>query len=886
MKARWIKGLFFVLPMLLTAKTTMSIDSLQLREAIAISIGQSTINLDGKLDEPAWENAVWQSDFTQRNPNDGSPASYKTEFAVLYDAGYIYFGARAFDPEPQNIAAILTRRDNYSQSDWMYVSIDSYNDHRTAFEFGLNAAGVKHDVRRFDDQNADADWDAVWDGAVDINPDGWSAEWRIPFRELRFNAASEMEWGLQFYRELPRQNNEVAVWNYWSQAEQGFVSRYGKLKGLKDVTVSKPIYVMPYLAGNTKLSKSLQTPVHREKYDLFANVGGDLRYSSPLGLTLNATINPDFGQVEADPADFNLTEFETYFSEKRPFFMEGANILRYSLGFGDGDGQNNSLFYSRRIGRTPHFDPVEDDSKEVISTFKPDATNILGALKVTGKTAGGLSLGVMEAVTTQEKGTVYYADKTKDVSVVEPLTNFWLTRVQQDFNTGRTSVGGIFTAVNRRLENTGLERLHRSAYTGGIDIDHKFFGDKYQFQGSIAFSNVNGDTLAIQRTQKSSARYFNRVDAKHVEYDPQATSLSGYALKGVLQKTSGHWRGASGVIAYSPGLEINDMGFLTRVDNINQFNWVQYYQWEPGKFIRNYRLNFNQWANWNYGGLRTSLGGNINAHLIFNNNWGYGVGLNHGWAGFDCAHNRGGPAIYVPPYWNVWSYINSDGRDKLFAQIFGFYFTNSDNVHGYEVDPSVTWRPRQNLQLSADLSLNYLDDTWAWIGKANDENGQRQYIWAQLHQKVAALTIRTDFTITPNLTVQYYAQPYLTSGKYFDLMRLVDAHSSRYHQRFEKYGDQISYDHSNGEYVVDKGKDGSVDYTFSGEENFNYKQFRSNLVLRWEYRTGSALYLVWSQGFTDYETFQPFNVGRDLRRLFQTNGDNVLMIKVSQLLTL
>ncbi|MBC8402918.1 MAG: hypothetical protein H8E14_15640 [Candidatus Marinimicrobia bacterium] len=266
----------------------------------------------------------------------------------------------------------------------MYVSIDSYNDNRTAFEFGLNAAGVKHDIRRYDDNNMDENWDAIWDGNAEINHQGWSAEWRIPFRELRFTSAKEMEWGLEVYRELPRFNNELSVWSYWSQSDEGFVSQYGSLKGLQGIKAQRPLYIIPYVANQTDISDNLVTPIHEENYDSFFNLGGDVRYSSPFGLTLNASLNPDFGQVEADPADYNLTEFETYFAEKRPFFMEGANILRFPLGFGDGDLQSNSLFYSRRIGRTPQGYAIDDTSKNTITVEEPNVVHILGAAKITG----------------------------------------------------------------------------------------------------------------------------------------------------------------------------------------------------------------------------------------------------------------------------------------------------------------------------------------------------------------------------------------------------------------------------------------------------------------------------------------------------------------------
>lgn len=859
---------------------------MRFREARAFNIQADKIIVDGKLDEDIWQKGYWESSFIQRDPNDGAPETYKTEFCVLYDAEYLYVGARAWDPEPQKISAILSRRDNDSQSDWMYVSIDSYNDNRTAFEFGLNAAGVKRDVRRFDDTNSDEDWDAVWDGDVNIDADGWTAEWRIPFRELRFTSGDNMEWGFQMGRVLPRHNSELSVWSYWSHSDEGFVSHYGTLNGLKNIAVKNPVYVAPYVAGQAAVSQNLINPVHADNYDLMSNVGADIRYSSPKGLTLNATINPDFGQVEADPADFNLTEFETYFSEKRPFFMEGGNILRFHLGFGDGDLQNNNLFYSRRIGRAPQGYVPEDENKEIAAYAYPEMTNILGAAKLTGKTKKGLSVGIMEAVTTVEKGSIIYEDGSQDKATIEPLSNYWLSRLQQDFNEGKTSVGGIVTAVNRKLDATGIDYLHRAAYAGGIDIDHEFLDRKYSFQGALAFSHVRGDTTAIQATQQSSARYFQRVDADYLDYDPLKTSLSGSALKAILIKNTGHIRAATGGVAYSPGFEINDMGFLTQVDNILQFFWMQYYLWDGMKYLRTFRINFNQWSNWNYGGERRSLGGNINMHFDFNNNYGGGFGINKGWGGLDPSLNRGGPAMQTPEYWNVWGYMYSDGRKSLSCQLSGYYFKNADNICSYDIEPGITWRPKQNIQLTAELEYDVLKDTWAWIGIAEDENGMDQYIWSSLNQETISMVLRADLTITPELSIQYYAQPFVTAGEYFDFMRVNDPYAGDYNIRFSKFCDRISYDAAAGEYVIDKGQDGNEDYRFSGNTDFNYKQFRSNLVLRWEYLTGSVIYLVWSQGFSDYENFQPFDVQRDIRTLFNRDGDNVFMVKVSHMLNL
>jgi len=883
-------GMILVLPLFSVANLTPEeLDLFRLREAKAIFINGEKLTIDGIIDEVTWQKGSWQGGFIQRDPNDGSPETYRTEFCVLYDNDYLYVGARAYDPEPEKIIALLTRRDNYTESDWMYVSIDSYDDNRTAFEFGINAAGVKHDLRRYDDNNGDDEWDAIWDGSSNIDDKGWTAEWRIPFRELRFTSNHDMKWGFEMYRELPRHNNELSVWSYWSHGEEGFVSKYGSLTGLKDINVKNPIYIAPFVAGSASISENLVNPVHENNYDLLSNIGADIRCTTQKGLTFNATINPDFGQVEADPADFNLTEFETYFNENRPFFMEGSNIMSFSLGFGDGDAQYNNLFYSRRIGRSPQGWVPEDDNKSVLTYDNPERTNILGAAKLTGKTTNGLSIGVVEAVTNKETGIVFYEDESRDIAVIEPMTNYWLSRIQKDYNDGQTSIGGIFTAVNRKLDDTGIDYLHNAAYTGGLDIDHEFLDRQYSFLGAFAYSYVQGDTTALQSTQTSSSRYFNRTDRtgyKNLEYDPLRTSLPGYAVKAIVTKNSGNIRAAAGGTAFSPGFEINDLGFLRQVDDISYFTWVQYRKWEGMKHIRSIYFNFNQWVSWMFDGTRKNFGGNVNMNCTFNNNWGTGFGINGNLSGYSPSLNRGGPLLRTPNNYNYWFFVNTDGRKKIFGNVSGYYFKNSDNVISWGFDPEITWRPIQNIQFTGSLSYSNLKDTWAWIGSAEDENGDPQYIWSCMNQHTVSLVLRTDLTLTPTLSIQYYAQPFFTAGDFYDLMKVNDPKALDYNKRFEKFGNSISYNEDNGEYEVDKNLDGIPEYFFSGYNDFNYKQFRSNLVLRWEYKTGSAMFLVWSQGFTDYEEFQPFGISRDARTLFNTDGDNVLMIKVSHMLNI
>jgi hypothetical protein len=786
---------------------------------------------------------------------------------------------------------LLTRRDGHSPSDWLYVSLDSYDDNRTAFEFSLNAAGVKQDLRRFDDDNMDWDWDAVWEGEVDVNDAGWTAEFQIPFRELRFNTGPDMEWGLQVYREYPRNNNEYSVWNYWSKDETGFVSNYGVLKGLKNIKAGKPLYVVPYVVGKSHINDDLVSSVHPDNYDNSTNMGVDFKYSFKNGLTLNGTVNPDFGQVEADPGEYNLTEFESFFSEKRPFFMEGGNILKFSMGFGDGDNSNNTLFYSRRIGRTPHDAVGTDDSGDnpIVSVNNPDFVNIVTALKLTGKTPGGLSIGLLNAITDEEEAIEYFEDGTKNSMIVEPKTNFFLSRVQQDLRNGQTVIGGILTATRRDLKNTGMDWLHENAYTGGVDLTHEFFDRNYYIQSALSFSQVEGSTEAIYDTQTSSTRYYQRPDADHLSVDESATSLSGNSLKLVGGKSSGRFRGAVGLFRTSPGFEVNDMGFGRRSDTFMQFTWFSIRGWDEGKVFREYQINFNQWVDGNSEFDVYSKGGNINAHGTFLNNWrtGGGIGLNA--SGLSISELRGGPAIYKPSNINIWYNIHSDFRKPVSFGAFASVFHNEDDVESVSFGPEISYRAFDNLQISVETEYSKFSDTWAWRGIGLDSNSDKHYIFSDLDQKTLSMEMRADYTVTTNLSIQFYGQALFTAGEYTNFRETDQVRAASFNERFSELENAITDLDVNGNDVLDIYNDQSEYYTFEDGiwTDFNYKEFRTNLVIRWEFQTGSSLFFVWSDGYTHSKDEDvKFDFSNDVEDLFNQSGDNVFLLKLNYLLNI
>ncbi|MFH1851446.1 MAG: DUF5916 domain-containing protein [Candidatus Neomarinimicrobiota bacterium] len=855
----------------------------------ALRVPADIITVDGRLDEEKWQTAQFVADFTQRDPVEGDPASERTEFAILYDDEYLYIGIRAFASDPNTIKGIMSRRDEETPSDWLYVSIDSYNDNRTAFEFGLNPVGVKHDLRRFDDNNIDFNWDALWEGKTTRMEDGWSAEFKIPFRELRFDNSEHQSWGFQVNRFIAEKNEDV----YWSQIaknEQGWVSQYGELSGIKNIPPQRRMYISPYVTGQYSKANYFRTPVHENTYKLGNNIGADMKFGVTSNLTLDLTLNPDFGQVEADPAELNLSAFESYFPEKRPFFVEGGNIYNFSLGIGDGDGANTGLFYTRRIGRSPHSYASDDDGYET----NPTATTILSAGKLSGKTSSGWSIGVMDALAAKETGQVDFANDSSYTEVIEPLTNYFVTRLQKDFREGNTSIGGMFTATNRDINTPELEWLHSDAYGGGLDINHRFLDGQYQMEAAIAFTDVIGSREALVETQTASAHYYQRPDATHLSVDSSRTSLQGYAHKFAIGKFGGkHWRYQIGEQTTSPGFEPNDIGFNREADNKARFFWAQYREDTPNDYYQRWNINFNAWQGSSFGTESPNYGGNINGNVTLKNYWLLGGGVNVGGPAWHRYALWGGPSLRMDPNMNTWLYLFSDPRKNFTFNMQGFFGGQTTGSRFWGMDPNLTWRPSDNFSMRLYLSYRILDDNWStWSDYDVIQDEQRpdsdgDFLMSDIMQKTLSATLRLDFTLTPNLSIQFYGSPYVTAGEYFNFKLVKNAHAEEWEDRYEEYiNGETTYDAANDQWLIDSDMDGTTNYTV-GNYDFNYKQFNSNLVVRWEYRPGSTFYLVWSNGLSDYiEGMGKMDFTRNVGDMLKLDAENILMLKFSYLVNI
>ena len=835
------------------------------------------VSVDGRLDEAAWSSAPPHGDFWQREPDEGASPSQRTEFRVLYDDQAIYIGVRAHDDNQARIRAMLHRRDQASVSDWVGVMLDSYHDRRTAFGFGVNAAGVQRDVLLYNDTAEDVSWDAVWSSATSIDATGWSAEIRIPLGQLRYSGNTNQRWGLQVMRYIGR-DGEQSLWSPSPRSAPGFVSNFGELDGLAGLIPSRRLEVLPYAtAGLGRASDAGPDPL-RDAVDPRANIGIDARYGLTPAVTLTATINPDFGQVEADPSEVNLSGNETFFAEKRPFFLEGTEIFQVQLGEGGGPGGQDTLFYSRRIGAAPHGE-IDGEYVDV-----PLGTTIYGAAKVAGKTAGGWSFGVLDAVTAEEKAVAVDGMGARTTAVVEPLTNYALAIGRKDLREGRTSAAAALTHVARALGGTEVEdQLHDQAATGAMTLDHKWGKDDgWRLTARGTGSWVHGSALAILEDQLAFRHMFQRPDADHVEVDPTRTSLAGWGgTWSVGGRPGEHLQLAFGGDLRSPGFEANDLGFHTGTDRWVQWLWGQYRDDEAGDRVSTWQSNVDLW--W-YGSQAPDFHGygmSTNTNATFNNFWFVGGGVNLEMQRVDVGALRGGRSLVVEPSFNTWTNIRSDGRRSVSfeANLRSSRQPGTDS-HGYGTTIGVTMQARSNLELFVGPNYDRQVNDGQFVEEAVDLDGASHHIFARIFQHTVGLTLRGAWTFTPDLSLQVYAQPFVATGAYRELKQTTDTHAVRWDDRFAPYqAGQVERD-ANDVYVVDEDGDGGADYVFSVPD-FSFRELRSNVVMRWQYRPGSTVFFIWSHGRSDAISDGELDVGRELRGLVRAPGENVVMVKAN-----
>ena len=817
--------------------------------------------LTARPDDPAWANAQVIDQFLESDPHEGKESRFKTEVKVIYDDRYLYVLARMYDPAPDSIQSALSRRDVRTNSEQLKLVIDSYHDKKTAFEFATNPAGVKRDYYASADGNdEDQSWDAVWDVATRIDSLGWVAEFRIPFSQIRYAPGNDHSFGLIIERYVAR-TGQRDTWPLIKHNVQGFVSQAGTLSGIGALPTPRRLEILPYTVAknSTRDFGSGRGLLGRYDHPNNMTAGADVKYGLSSNLTLDATINPDFGQVEADPAQLNLTAFETYFEERRPFFLEGAGIFTFNTNCGDIDSQCTGLFYSRRIGRSPQLSGTYGDATS------PTATPIAAASKLTGRLANGISVGLLDAMTQRVDGVSNVSGK---LAALEPRTNYSVLRLQRDNADGNGDMGLMLTGVNRSLDPSSSPFLNNSAYVGGVDMRRRLFSNNYEVRAFSALSRVSGSAASIATLQTDNVHAYQRPD-DGVLYDPTRTSLRGDAERISFSKFGGGvTRFQSMYQRYSPGFESNDLGYQQRADEQQFRNWFAIqFQKGLGIFQKAF-FNFNASESWTTEGLVLGNNLNQNSHVQFKNYMfaHLGFNINQRQASYDDRAARGGPAIRLSPSENFWAGIQSDSRRSVTGSVwFNGGKGNEGRSWHANVSPGIDVQMSSRFSTSLGMSYSRNADDRQFYGRYGAVSSDTtHYTFARLDQTTLSLNTRLNFTATPNLSFQFYAEPFVSNGNYSDLKEIASARAESYGDRFKSYGN----------------KNGAFD-------GFNYRQFNSNAVLRYEYRPGSTLFMVWQQGRSnslapgDQGYYGTYDFGRDYNAAFRDHPNNTFLVKWS-----
>ncbi len=798
--------------------------------------------IDGNISEDAWNVVEWSSDFTEKDPDEGTPPSHQTLFKVMYDAKFLYVAIRALDSEPDLIQQRLSRRDGFA-GDRVNVIIDSYHDKRTAFVFTTTAAGVKgEEIATQNGNDWDASWNPIWYTNAKVDDKGYTVEMKIPFSQLRFGNAKEQIWGFNVNRTIFR-FQERSLWQRIPNDQAGFISEAGELHGLKDLVAQKQLEIQPFTVLQYDNYPAETGNPYRDGSDFKINGGLDAKIGITNDLTLDLTINPDFGQVEADPGAIALDGFQIFFKEQRPFFVENKNIFDFEFA----NGRDN-LFYSRRIGRNPHRSAnlqAGEFAKEPINS------TILGAAKFSGKTQNGWSIGVLESVTANEYAEIRETDGGTREEIVEPLTNFFVARAQKDFNNRNSFIGGIFTATNRNL-NGNFKELHKAAYTGGIDYQHNWHNRDYFLEGNVIMSHVMGSKEAITATQQKLRHNFGRVDAGHVSVDPNRTSLTGTGGRIEAGKNGGgNWRYNAGFIWRSPELELNDVGFLRQTDEMIQFANLRYLWQVPKGIYRSIQARFNQFSTYDFDGNFNRIQYEIKGNVNWKNNWWTELELGHKPRIFTNSFLQGGPRWRFSDETYMALFFGTD-RSKKMSYTLGYVNSgakqNSFSFERYVL--RMNYQPFDALSIALSTEFEKNPNKTQYVNQT-DFGAIKRYILGEIDNQTWSTTLRLNYSLNPNFSIQFYGQPFISRGRYTNFNYVNNATAEDLYERVNWYtNNQISK--VNDTYLIDENLNGNTDYSFSNPD-FSFVQLRTNLVARWEYIPGSDLFFVWARGGVTYD---------------------------------
>jgi hypothetical protein len=864
--------LWIITPVILsqTPETLIPFDQAYKRSYHTVELKGRPPVIDGKLDDPCWENeGAWSQDFIQNTPVERAQAAYPTRIKILFDDKNIYFALRAWDPEPEKINRFVGNRDDNSIGDLISVCFDSYHDSRAGAEFNINAGGNKTDLIVTDNLTVNLDWNAVWEGKTEVNDSLWSAEFRIPLNQLRYNHSDTgMVWGLHV-RRITRRTQEVDQWSLIPRKNSGHVYSFGTMTGLQGIRKPRLVEFLPYLAGKATIEPRIPGSPYSKSARWNGNAGIDCKIGV-RNFTLDLTVNPDFGQIEADPSVMNLTAFETFYDEKRPFFLEGKHIFDFSP-------DDNMLFYSRRIGHAPSYVPNADN----LTSFSkvPEFTTILNALKLTGTTRNGISVGILQSTTQQETAELS-ENGVKSRPRVEPLTSFLVGRLQKITNNGNTRFGTMFTSTNRVINDKNLNYLNRNALTAGIDLlqytkDREYYLD---FKGMVSY--INGREDAIVSMQQNAVHYYQRPEAKrYLGLDTTRRSLSGTGgyLK-VGRKGNKRFIFSEKVSWWSPGLDLNDVGYQRIADLVDNYTQLGYRQTEPGRVFRNFTFDVYQSNASNFGGMHTRSDAGIDFYSMFNNQWEINLYENFDFSRLTTRLLGGGPALRLSPFWEHSVIINTDRSKRVSFKIHNTGMVSTDGVtRQYMLEPGMTFRIGNHVYIMTEFQYIYNVDNFLYITQVS-ANKELQYIMARIHQQTYNCTLRLNYNITPDISIQYYGSPFISTGSYSDFKKAADTHARDIEKRYHSFTEsELSYDIPSNVYHVNEG---TLHYAFDNPD-FSFREFRSNLVARWEYRPGSTLYLVWENNRTNNSDVYYSSLDRNIDYLLNYKPTNIFMIKLS-----
>jgi hypothetical protein len=839
------------------------------KQASAARIEDGTIRLDGRLDEPVWAGVPAITDFVQKEPVEGAPPTDPMEVRFAYDDTALYIGARMYSRD--GVRAPLGRRDEGDQAERLLVSLDTYLDRRTAATFGVTAAGVRVDHYYATDSESDGDsgFNPVWQARAFIDGQGWTAELWIPFTQLRFTGRDLQVWGLNIQRIVPARNEEV-FWALVPRTEERWASLFGELRGLDGIRPSRRFELLPYVATDSRVAGGRNRDNPFSGGDITGRVGLDLKLGLGSNLTLEATANPDFGQVEADPAEVNLSAFETFFDERRPFFLEGAQLLTGSV---------NNYFYSRRIGASPTARASGD------FVDHPATSTILGAAKLTGRMASGTSVGFLGAVTAPESARTFHTDGFLfGRQRVAPATTYGVGRVQQEFGGSGSTVGVMMTAVHRPLSASDplASLLTRNAFSVSSDSLLRLRGGEYDLSlfGGVAY--VDGEAAAIDRLQRSSARYFQRPDADYVRYDRSRTSLAGTKAGARIERKRGrHWLWQAGTQIESPEFESNDIGRLTSGDGMNADARLEYRETVPGRWWRSYNVWIGQENEWNYGGDRQNGAVNTGINLRWPNFWESELTAAFVMRAQDERLTRGGPSMQKPRVWRLDARIESSDASPTRGEFSSVYGRDEDGGLEFQLETELALQPAPQWELSISPKYVRQVSTQQYVTTLDEAAGGgaatfgRRYVFGHIDRSTYSTGIRLNYTFKPDLTLDLYAEPFAASGRYDHVGELAAART-REIRRYGTDGTTIAKLPTGVSEVVD----GNSRFVLP-DGDFNVQSFRSNLVLRWEWRRGSTLFLVWQQDRSAAAVSRSRTSPRQMFSAFGAPGDNLFALKAN-----